>query len=159
MSKVLMLAPEKCTNCRTCELACSFQHEKQFNPTQSRVSVLSWESAGIAVPIMCLQCDNAACAKVCPVGAITRNEETGAMVINQMKCIKCKMCINACPFGCTGYDSLTRTIIKCDLCSGDPQCAKNCASGAITFRDGNTANLGKKKVIASKFMKIFGEVN
>jgi Fe-S-cluster-containing hydrogenase component 2 len=74
-------------------------------PVQSIRLIL--ESSGISVPIMCLQCDNAACEKVCPVGAITRNEETGAMVINQMKCIKCKMCINACPFGCTGYDSLT----------------------------------------------------
>ncbi len=108
---------------------------------------------------MCLQCDNAACVRVCPVGAITRNEGTGAMVINQIKCIKCKMCIHACPFGSTGYDSVNSTIIKCDLCGGDPQCAKNCASGAIVFREGNTANLSKKKIIANKFKEIFAGGN
>ena len=159
MAKILILSPEKCTNCRTCELACSFRHEQEFNPTRSRVSVLSYEKAGISVPIMCLQCDNAACVKVCPVGAITRNEETGAMVINQIRCISCKMCINACPFGSTGYDDVNRSIIKCDLCDGNPECAKNCPSGAIVFRESNTANLNKKKAIASKFKEIFAGGN
>lgn len=159
MGKILILSPEKCTSCRTCELACSFRHEHEFNPTRSRVSVLAYEKAGISVPIMCLQCDNAACVKVCPVGAITRNEETGAMVVNQTRCIRCKMCIHACPFGSTGYDTVNGSIIKCDLCGGDPECAKNCASGAIVFREGNTANLTKKKIIANKFKEIFAGGN
>jgi Fe-S-cluster-containing hydrogenase component 2 len=159
MAKILMLSPEKCTSCRTCELACSFRHEQEFNPIRARVSVLSYEKAGISIPIMCLQCDNAACAKVCPVNAITRDDVTGAMLVNQMRCIKCKMCINACPFGSTGYDDINRSIIKCDLCGGEPACAKSCPSGAITYREGNTANLTKKKAIAAKFKEIFEGVN
>ena len=111
------------------------------------------------MPIMCLQCDNAACVAVCPVGAITRNDATGAMVINQITCIKCKMCINACPFGSTAYDDISRSIIKCDLCNGNPECAQNCPSGAITFKDSNTANMTKKKLIASKFRDIFAGGN
>lgn len=159
MGKILILSPEKCTSCRTCELACSFHHEQEFNPTRSRVNVLSYEKAGISVPIMCLQCDNAACVKVCPVGAITRDEKTGAMTVNKLRCIACKMCINACPFGSVGYDIVNHSIIKCDLCDGDPQCAKNCASGAIVYRESTTANIAKKKLIASKFKDIFAGGN
>jgi Fe-S-cluster-containing hydrogenase component 2 len=158
MGKILVISPEKCTSCRTCELACSFSHEKEFNPVKSRVSVLSFEKEGISVPIVCMQCDNAACVNVCPVGAISRNDETGAMVINQIACIKCKMCVNACPFGCTGYDDENHFIFKCDLCGGDPQCAQNCPSGAITFKDSNAANMTKKKLIASKLKDVFAGV-
>jgi Fe-S-cluster-containing hydrogenase component 2 len=93
------------------------------------------------------------------VGAISRNDKTGAMVVNQIRCIGCKMCINACPFGSTGYDMVNHSIIKCDLCDGNPECAKNCPSGAIVFQESNTANLNKKKMIASKFKDILAGGN
>lgn len=159
MGKILMISPDKCTGCRTCEMACSFKHEQEFNPTLSRVTNLTWEKEGISVPVMCMQCDNAACMKICPVKAISQDEKTGAMIINQMKCIRCKMCVQACPFGSTGYSSRTRSVFKCDLCQGDPECAKNCPSGALTFKESTTANLGKKKAIAAKFKELFEEVN
>lgn len=158
MGKMLILSPEKCTSCRTCELACSFTHVQEFNPHRARVSVLTWEHEGISVPIMCMQCDNAACAQVCPVGAITRDGTTGAMIVNQVKCIKCKMCVNACPFGCSDYDTVNNAIMKCDLCGGNPQCAKNCPSGAITFQESSSANISKKKLIAAKFKGIVAGV-
>lgn len=157
MAKILTLAPEKCTGCRTCELACSFQHEQEFRPSSSRVSVFTWESVGISVPMMCLQCDSAACMKVCPVGAISKSE-TGAMVINQSRCIQCKMCITACPFGNTTYDQVSCKIMKCDLCDGDPACARFCPSGAITYQEPVDATMSKKKAYASKFKQLFQEV-
>lgn len=158
MAKILVLAPEKCTGCRTCELACSFQHTREFRPAASRVSVLTWESAGVSVPMMCLQCDDAACVKVCPVGAISR-AENGAMVINESRCIKCKMCVIACPFGNTAYDGLSGKIIKCDLCQGDPACVKFCPSGAITYKEAAAATLSKKKAYAAKFKELLQEVS
>jgi Fe-S-cluster-containing hydrogenase components 1 len=106
-----------------------------------------------------MQCDNAACATVCPVGAITRDDRTGALIVNHVRCIKCTMCVNACPFGCSDYDSISGSIIKCDLCGGDPECAKNCPSGAISFQDINTANISKKKLIAAKFKELVAGVN
>jgi Fe-S-cluster-containing hydrogenase component 2 len=159
MGKILMISPEKCTGCRSCELACSFKHEQEFNPARSRVTNLTWEKEGFSTPMMCMQCDNAACVKVCPMGAITRDEVTGAMLVNDVKCIRCKMCVHACPFGNAMYDSQSRKINKCDLCGGDPECAKNCPSGAITYREASTANISKKKAIAAKFKEIIGGVN
>lgn len=154
--KVLNLTPEKCTGCRTCELACSFKHSQEFRPSASRVSVLTWESSGVSVPMLCLQCDNASCLKVCPTGAIARTE-SGPITINESRCLKCKMCAVACKMGNVGYDEQTHTMLKCDFCNGDPVCAKFCPSGAIAYEDAVTVNLKKKKVYAEKLMQLLQE--
>ena len=70
-------------------------------------------------PLMCLQCDTAACEKVCPSGALKRNEATGALVVDDAKCIRCKMCVQACPFGNIAYDPAKSRILRCDLCDGE----------------------------------------
>ena len=92
--KQLVIKPEKCIGCRTCELACSFGHYGEFNPKYANVHVFEYEKAAVAIPMMCLQCEEPSCMKVCPVKAITRNEHN-AVVINYRKCIGCKMCSNA----------------------------------------------------------------
>lgn len=71
----------------------------------------------------------------CPVGAITKNLETGAMEVADDVCIGCKVCTIACPFGTVNYNEDTGKVIKCDLCGGDPQCADACPTGAITYVD------------------------
>lgn len=153
-----MVYPEKCINCRSCELACSFNKIGEFNPRESAVSVLLYEEAAIAVPVMCMQCEDAACMKVCPVGAMKR-DENGAVVPDPQKCIACKMCVSACPLGNISFSSARKKIIKCNLCGGDPQCAKVCPSGAIEYIEGNTANISKKKIVASKFKDLFTEAD
>lgn len=155
MAKILMISPEKCTGCRTCELACSFQHTQEFNPERSRIKVLTWENAGFSIPMMCQQCDDAPCVRVCPVNAIYRSEETGAMIVNNEKCIRCKLCVQACPFGNNTYDAVSHSIIKCDLCGGDPQCAKFCPSGALSYCENSAGNLVKRKATAEKFKELF----
>lgn len=156
LSKVLMISPDKCISCRTCEIICSFTKDKEFNPKNSAVSVLTYEEALISVPIMCMHCEDAACEKVCPVGAIVRVDN--AVVINHEKCIGCKMCISACPLGNITFNSKQKKIVKCDLCGGDPQCAKFCPSGAIEYKEATPNNLNRKKIIAEKFKELFEEV-
>ena len=53
MSKMLMIYPNKCTGCRNCELACSFEKEESFRPGASRIRTLTWEREGFSVPLMC----------------------------------------------------------------------------------------------------------
>lgn len=79
MSKILTISPDKCLSCRSCELICSFNKTGEFNPRESAVNVLAYEEAAISVPVMCMQCEDPACMKVCPVGAISR-DENGAVV-------------------------------------------------------------------------------
>ena len=157
MSKVLFVEPEKCTGCRTCELICSFIHSREFNPLHSRISVVSFERTGFSFPAVCQQCSVAACMQVCPVGAISQDEATGAMNVNHGVCMRCKMCTIACPFGATFYDAKQDLIIKFDLCGGDPECVKLCPSGAISYRDPNIANLSRRKATAAKFKAVFEE--
>ncbi|MTV48409.1 4Fe-4S dicluster domain-containing protein [Heliobacillus mobilis] len=158
MSKVLMISPEKCLGCRSCELICSFHREGAFNPKQAALSVLTFEEAAISVPVMCMQCEEAACSKVCPSEALSKNA-SGTVVVDENKCIGCKFCISACPFGNVNYHPVERKIIKCDLCGGDSNCAKVCPTGAIEFKEANVANLRKKKAVADKFKEVFGEAS
>jgi len=65
----------------------------------------------------------------------------------------------ACPFGTTTYDAVTKSIIKCDLCDGEPECAKFCPSGAITFCEATAATRGKKKAYAARFKDLIQEVS
>lgn len=157
MSKILTISPEKCTNCRSCELICSFIKTGEFNPRESAVTVLFYEEAAISVPVMCMQCEDPSCMKVCPVNALSR-DENGAVVSNSEKCIVCKMCISACPFGNISFSASEKKIVKCDLCDGDPNCAKVCLAGAIQYVDGTTGNINKKRIIAEKFKDLFAEV-
>jgi anaerobic carbon-monoxide dehydrogenase iron sulfur subunit len=158
MEKILIISPEKCTGCRSCELACSFGKTKAFNPQDAAVSVFAYDEAAVSVPIMCLQCENAACMNVCGVGAITRNE-LGTVIVSKEKCIGCKLCVSACPFGNMSFNSKLKQVVKCDLCGGDPACAKICPSGTIEFKEATPEGLSKKKLVADKFKALFSEVD
>lgn len=153
-----MISPEKCIGCRTCELICSFGKYKEFNPRNAAVSVFSYDEAALSVPLMCMQCEEPSCMKVCPTSAISRSEE-GGVLIDGSKCIGCKMCMSACPVGNISYNTKHKEIVKCDLCGGEPKCAEFCPAGAIAYVEATSVNLDKKKKMAEKFKELFGEVN
>ena len=154
MSKQLIIKPDKCVGCRTCELVCSFGHTEKTNPSLSAVNVVNYEEAVVSVPVMCLQCDDATCVKVCPVSAISLKE--GVVTINEDKCIVCKMCQYACPLGNISYSPITSKVFKCDLCDGEPECAKFCPWGAIQYIDPQD-DLDRKRAVADSFKEVFGE--
>ncbi len=155
MTQQLTIKPDKCVGCRTCELMCSFGHTGVFNPRLSAVSVIDYPASAVTIPLMCLQCEDAACQNVCPVGAIRRNEHD-AVVVNPARCIVCKLCINACPLGNMKFSPLTRQVFKCDLCGGSPLCAKYCHAGAIVYVDPNDDS-DRRKMIADQFKCVFSE--
>jgi len=125
--------PGNCTGCRTCELACSFSHSTDGAFARSRIKVYQ-TAAGKHVQVTCLQCADAACVKVCPVEALSRNESTGAIEVSTDRCVGCALCVTACPFGHMHFDIETRCAVKCDLCKGDPMCARFCPSKALEIR-------------------------
>ena len=133
MKHRFVVNPIRCTGCRTCELACSFTHSVNGKPGLSRIYPLETGFKDLWVPVTCLQCDDAACAKSCLVDAITRNEETGAMVLDPEKCVRCMACVAACPFGCSLLDTHNDLVVKCDLCGGDPACAHFCPTKALEY--------------------------
>ncbi len=124
-SKRLIVTPSRCIGCRSCELSCSFAHfKKPGEPGISRIRTYTY-SDDFSLVSVCQQCDDAACVRVCPTDALSMND-AGVVEVNMDKCIHCRMCAVACPFGNIVIEEGTLEIIKCDLCGGDPVCAKFC---------------------------------
>ncbi|MBD3165761.1 4Fe-4S dicluster domain-containing protein [bacterium] len=132
--KRLFVTPYRCIDCKNCEVACSFVHTRDpRKPSLTRVRSYTLRNDVKSV-VLCLQCDDAACQRVCPTGALERDPETGAINRND-KCILCKACTIACPFGNIHFDPTNVEIVKCDVCEGDPACAKYCPTGALVWAE------------------------
>jgi len=97
--------------------------------------------------VSCMHCADPSCVSACPVSAMTKEPVTGVVGYNPDKCIGCRYCVAACPFGIPKYqyDSPTGKIGKCELCrhrSKDGHysaCAEVCPTGATLY--GKTSDL------------------
>jgi len=129
--KVLLYDPSKCTGCRYCEMACVYYHFKEFNMEKAHLHILFEEKTRKFEAIYCLHCDEPLCVAACPNEAAVKDEETGIVRINPVRCIGCKTCTFVCPLSVPWFNERYRISMKCDFCDGDPQCAKFCSPQAI----------------------------
>lgn len=172
MNYFVIANPDKCIGCRTCMIACVVAHngeeifydeheEINFNP---KLDVIKTET--VSAPIQCRHCEDAPCAKACPNDAIERVDNI--IKINPKKCIGCKTCMIACPFGAIDLSPLSEVskdklcfkekIVanKCDLCAGSedgPACVKVCPTNAFRIVKEDDIDLvvkSKRKLAASK---------
>ena len=148
MDKALVIHHEKCTGCRLCELVCAVKHDGISNPARSRIRVMKWEMEGLYIPMTCQQCEDAPCLNGCPVGAISRNEELNCVEVDHDICIGCRTCVSVCPFGAMTYNAIDHKVIKCDLCGGDPQCARFCEVQAIEYVSAADVSIDIKRTAA-----------
>jgi len=131
--KRLFVHPELCSGCRACQVACVAAHDAVFGLAAARIRVVKDEAQGLDEPHVCRQCRRAPCIAACPVEALYRDETTNAVLLRAERCIGCWSCVDACPFGMVALQPETGLATICDLCGGDPECVKRCATGAITF--------------------------
>ena len=115
----------KCSGCKLCEVVCSIKHEGRIWPEASRVRVFML-TPGVEVPHLCTQCSNYPCVAKCPTKALTVDGNTGAVLVDDEECIACGLCITACPGNVPHLHPNRKHIVICDLCDGDPECAKIC---------------------------------
>lgn len=146
--KQIVVFQERCTACRECEMACSFQHENTFVPALSRIRVQDFYDEQFYLPMVCVHCADAPCATVCPTVAITR-EPTGQVKVHEDRCIGCKMCLLACPFGVMGFSPQKGIAHNCDFCDGDPQCVQFCVPNALAYEDVETQARAQAKFAAA----------
>lgn len=122
----LSVVPNLCIGCRECELMCSLRHFGRFNPAEARLRVHYDPERNCYNPVVCRHCDEPACAEACPEDAMTRDETTGALVIDPERCVLCLECVEACPYGAINV-APDGSILKCDLCGGEPVCQRFCS--------------------------------
>jgi Fe-S-cluster-containing hydrogenase component 2 len=152
MKNILTLNSSKCVSCRSCELACSLVKTDECNPKNSRIKVITFDEEGFYSPTFCFQCNEAWCAKSCPVSAIVRDEKTDAFVVDEEKCVGCRMCTLVCPFGQIFISKTKGKASKCDLCDGDPACIKFCPTQAIKYEKTDSFQEELRKKMAKKIM-------
>jgi len=131
--------------CMACLMACSMQQGETVGPAKSMILPVKLRRQAINIVVVCWQCAKPLCADVCPMGALSRDEKTGALVVDPDLCIACGMCMIACPLGGISVDSQVGHSLKCNLCEGDPECAKVCAYGAIEYIPEEEAGIERKK--------------
>ncbi len=118
-----------CTGCAICQMVCS---ELKNGGTNPRLALIRLEKHGLVyLPVVCTQCRNAFCLKVCPTKAICYDKDSGAVVIEQAKCTGCGLCIEACQINAIVMDEQKGVACKCDLCGGEPACVRYCPTGAL----------------------------
>jgi electron transport protein HydN len=164
--------PGKCVGCKACEVACFQTHHIKKNrvgrtvgtvtvPVTPKLYVTATEH--FSLPIQCKHCENAPCKAACQQKAIIR--QNGQVVVDEAKCIGCKDCLMACPFGAVSLlpyflngvqvpqaDAAEGKVAasKCDLCFEDtagPACVRACPHEALRLTDVDEER--KKKNIAA----------
>jgi Fe-S-cluster-containing hydrogenase component 2 len=155
--RIVTMDLKKCVGCRNCEYACSYNRNGQCDSKQSNIQVNYYPEENVCVPLTCLHCKEAWCLNVCPAGAISRDEVSNAVIIDESKCAGCKMCMLACPFGNIHFDTAKQVSRKCNLCDDvEPNCVKHCIAEALNYEDEDELT-GNRKAFDGTIMRAITE--
>ena len=145
MPSAFVFDPNRCTGCQACELACSIEND--LGTDRSWREVVTFNDATAAgVPrfhlsLACNHCAEPACMHSCPALAYERDGSSGAILLDRNRCIGCRYCSWACPYGAPRYEEEQGVMGKCTFCSHrldeglKPACATLCPTGALDFQD------------------------
>ena len=98
----MLINTKKCVGCSACRIAC--QMKNHLDPEESFIKYHEIETGEYPnvyneiVPTQCMHCEDAPCAAVCPTHA-TYITDSGVVLVDEEKCIGCKYCMAACPYG------------------------------------------------------------
>ena len=163
--------PSRCIGCRSCESACAECETHRGHP-MIHVDYLDRSHTIATVPMVCMHCDEPACAQVCPADAIKKDEDGIVHSSLKPRCIACSNCVLACPFGIPKMMTRLEQMMKCDMCydrtsaGKRPMCATVCPSQALAFvppetiarerreKPANVFFFGKQKVTTKVFVMI-----
>ena len=193
----MIVDPAKCqkgNGCTDCIAACTKVHNiPDFgNDTQHAIKWLwkdtyagafddeaetNFNTAGIVedpILVMCNHCDNPPCVRVCPTQATWKRADDGIVTWDMHRCIGCRFCIAACPYGSRSFnwtdprpyiteinpDFPTRTkgvVEKCNFCLErleqglQPACVEACPSQALVFGDLEDPNSAVRQLLGTRY--------
>jgi anaerobic dimethyl sulfoxide reductase subunit B (iron-sulfur subunit) len=147
-----------CTGCKACAVACKDRSSLPVGVNWRRV--YQYEGGGwnanpaymglpnannvyvYSLSVSCMHCQDAKCVEICPAGAMTKNAD-GIVVVDRDKCIGCRYCEWACPYGAPQFNETAGVMTKCDFCQDllaqgqNPVCVDACVMRAIEFGELN----------------------
>jgi Fe-S-cluster-containing hydrogenase component 2 len=137
---VIVYNSSVCSACGACEIMCSLFHEGIVGPASARANIVRDSLTAKHSHIVCQQCPYPSCYYACPLQdkALCIDEDHGSIYINEVECIGCDSCIDACPFDPPRIKrhAEKKVAFKCDLCRGrkeGPICVEYCSFQALTF--------------------------
>lgn len=164
---------KRCVGCHACTVACK---QKNGTPPEVFWTKIKTEEVGqypkayrTYKPTICMHCADAPCVTVCPTGASYKRED-GIVMIDQSKCIRCLMCISACPYQARSFDAEDKnyfpekgltvyeeqvgrknsSVTKCYFCldrlldGEEPACVQTCPTSARIFGDLEDSSMQSK---------------
>ena len=179
----LVIDLDTCVGCHACAVACKQWNDggqfgalpdenprgaEPFGVWFNRVHTYEVDRGADAPPMTlhfprsCLHCETPACVTVCPTGASYKRAEDGIVLVDEDKCIGCKLCSWACPYGAREYSVERGTMQKCTLCvdriyneslaphDRQPACVQACPTRARHFGDLGDETSAVSKLVAAR---------
>lgn len=141
----------RCTGCKTCVMTCKDLHDLPVEISFRQVyeygggtwcregdGTLSQDTFAYNVSVACNHCGNPACVRVCPTGAMHKDER-GLVSVDGARCIGCGYCALSCPYRAPKVDREAGRSVKCDGCTERaaagrmPVCVEACPLRALDF--------------------------
>lgn len=137
-------------------------YEIAAEPSPCAGSATAQPAMTLHFPRSCLHCETPACVTVCPTGASYKRAEDGIVLVDEDKCIGCKLCSWACPYGAREYSAVEGVMKKCTLCvdriynehlpeaERQPACVQACPTKARHFGDLGDPESDVSKLVAER---------
>lgn len=125
--------------CKDCQIKCSYLYHRQIgnNGIMSIVELATYA-------LVCRRCEEPHCVAACPVEALEQQEgKDNLLMRHNMRCISCRSCSHACPYGTIYPETVPYLVHNCDYCldrrseKDEPLCIKTCPYGALSLKTGD----------------------
>jgi Fe-S-cluster-containing dehydrogenase component len=124
--------------CKECVVKCSYFYHPGNNGIISVAELATYY-------LVCRKCEEPHCVNACPVEALEQQEDKDKILIrHNMRCISCRSCSHACPYGTIYPENVPYLVHNCDFCldrreiKDEPLCIKTCPYDALKLMDSNT---------------------
>ncbi|MFH0731611.1 MAG: 4Fe-4S dicluster domain-containing protein [Candidatus Omnitrophota bacterium] len=121
--------------CKACALKCSYFYHPDNNGIISVAELVTYA-------LVCRRCEEPHCVNACPVEALEQQKDKEKLLIrHNMRCVSCKSCSHACPYGAIYPELLPMLANACDFCldrrdkKEEPLCIKSCSYGALSLKN------------------------